>query len=83
MMMIIKLTHANDSQEILVAGPLLVSAKFSDADKCTHVMFTGGAMIPVKENKDEIMSKIEDYYDWKAEHEAKFHANKPIRKKEK
>ena len=42
--------EAGEAREILIAKPLVFANYFSDADKATHVVSTGGAIIPVIES---------------------------------
>lgn len=55
--MFISLTHANFKREILVVSSLIFSAYHSDAGKCTHVLSTGGAIIPVLETPEVVMGR--------------------------
>jgi hypothetical protein len=61
----ITLTHANLKSEeggpleIFVATNLIYAAYHSKAGKCTQVLSTGGAIIPVLENPQLVISEVE------------------------
>jgi hypothetical protein len=57
-MTLIKLTHANNGQTIYVAKELIAGFYHSPAHKCTHVVASGGAVFPAKENGDQIQALI-------------------------
>jgi hypothetical protein len=54
----IELTHANTNKKIVVSKPLIFAFYFSETHKCTLILATGGAMLPVKESEDEIKEKM-------------------------
>jgi hypothetical protein len=56
----IKLTHANHNNSVYIAVPLFFCAYYSTGHKCTHVMATGGAIVPVSESPDEVMKLVEN-----------------------
>lgn len=57
---VISFKHANFKtddgvhREILIAKPLIFATYFSDKDKATHIVSSGGAIIPVLEAPDEV-----------------------------
>lgn len=65
--MVLKLTHANTKRDIFVASPLVFACYYSDASKCTHVLASGGAIIPVTETPEIVMNQVEAFI--KGEHE--------------
>lgn len=56
------LTHANTKVQIEIALPLIFAAYYSEASKCTHVLATGGAIVPVLESPDFVKQHIKRYY---------------------
>lgn len=57
---VVSLHHANHKgadgkhREILVSRALAWATYFSDADRCTHVVATGGSIIPVTETPEQV-----------------------------
>jgi len=51
---LLKFTHANTLREIYISKELLFGFYHSEADKCTHLLATGGAICPVKESLDNV-----------------------------
>lgn len=61
--MIAKFTHANTKQEVHIALPLVFSSYYSEATKCTHVLATGGAIIPISESPELVMGFVKIYHE--------------------
>ena len=59
-MQLVELTHANaaGSPTIYVVPSQIFSWYVSSTAKCTHVVSTGGAMLPVSETPDQILQKL-------------------------
>lgn len=57
-MKFIELTHANTSQKVIVPAALVFAFYHSEGHKCTLVLASGGAMLPVKETPDEVKAKL-------------------------
>lgn len=57
-MTLLKLTHANNGQTVYCPRALIFCWYHSPANKCTHVVATGGAIFPAKETEKE----VEDLY---------------------
>lgn len=53
-------THANLKTPIYVDVSLLASWYFSPSHKATHLVMTGGAMVPVSENPETVLSDKEN-----------------------
>lgn len=53
--LILAFTHANNSKPIYVARPLIFSVYYSEANKATHIVANGGAIIPVSEPLDKVV----------------------------
>jgi hypothetical protein len=51
----LKLTHANLSQPVWIAKNQLFSFYYSPSSDATHVLATGGAVLPVTESVDEMI----------------------------
>lgn len=52
--LLVQLTHANYKTSIYLTKQTMFSWYFSEAQKCTMVIATGGAMIPVLESPKEV-----------------------------
>lgn len=53
-MRLTKLTHANLKTPVFVDLDLVVAWYFSESTKSTHIVATGGAMLPVSESPEQI-----------------------------
>lgn len=51
---LIKLTHANLKQDIMVPVALIAGWYHSPGHKCTHVVASGGAVFPALESVEEV-----------------------------
>lgn len=54
----ISLTHANTNREILVTRELVFSIYYSEAHRATHVLSSGGAIIPVSESVNVVRERV-------------------------
>lgn len=57
-MQLIKLTHANLKRTLYVAGNLVAGFYYSEANQCTHVVASGGAIFPALESAEEIQKLL-------------------------
>lgn len=53
-MRLARFTHANHGDPVVVDLDLLAMWYFSQAHQATHLVSTGGAIMPVKESVDEV-----------------------------
>lgn len=53
-MKLIQLTHANLNTPLIVDAALLGAWYYSQSQRCTIVMLSGGAAAPVKESVEEV-----------------------------
>lgn len=54
----IEFQHANLNQKVYLARALIFAYYYSETHKCTLVIATGGATVPVKESVDEVLKKV-------------------------
>jgi hypothetical protein len=54
----ISLTHANLGREIIVAREMVFAIYHSEAHKATHVLSSGGAIIPVSETVNQVRELV-------------------------
>lgn len=57
-MELIKLTHANLLKPVYVSPVLIFAFYHSEANKCTHVLASGGAIFPALESEEEIQTLL-------------------------
>jgi len=63
--MVVPLHHANikgpqgaEPQTIYVSKTLFFAAYYSEVNKCTHVLSSGGALIPVIETPEDVVKRF-------------------------
>lgn len=57
-MELLKVTHANRNNPLYIVAQQVYSYYYSEQDKATHVLATGGAIVPVKESLEEITNLL-------------------------
>ncbi len=58
--MFVRFTHANTGREIFITKVQVFSVYYSQAHKCTHILATAGAILPVAETVEEVTTKLQE-----------------------
>lgn len=55
---LVQLTHANKNIPIYLTKSLIFSVYYSEGSKSTHVVANGGAVVPIKESVEDVLTKL-------------------------
>ena len=55
---LLEFTHANNRQKVYVAKSLIFSIYYAEVNKCTFILSSGGAILPVSESVEEVRAKV-------------------------
>ena len=59
-MNLIEFSHANIDTKVAIIPELVFSVYYSPGHKATLIMSSGGAMVPVKEDVEQVKKQIEE-----------------------
>lgn len=62
-MKLLRLTHANLHTPLIVDAALLGFIYYSESQRCTIIMLSGGAAAPVKESVEEVTKLKEELWE--------------------